>query len=177
MSNASMGKRDPSKQGHRTPKEFLHAVQRRFGRITFDLAATEGHQVLGVQDYFTPEIDALKQDWSSVDVWAMRNRGLEHPIPMRVSWLNPPFSHIQPWVAKLEAECRTLPWWTLCLVPASMGSKWWERHVLHKCVALGVTRLTFVGSDSSYPKDLALLGFGFGVSGHGFWDWQDEASK
>ncbi len=173
--NASIGKRDPQNQGHRTPPEFLHAVQRRFGRITFDLAATEDHQALGVDYYFTPEVDSLKQDWSSVDVWAMRNHELGKPPPMRVSWLNPPFSHITPWVEKLATECRTLPWWTLCLVPASMGSKWWDQHVLNKCVALGVTRMTFVGSDNSYPKDLALLCYGYGVSGHGFWDWMRAA--
>lgn len=170
--NAHMGKRDPAKQGHRTPPEFLEAVERRFGRITFDLAATRGHQVLGIDHYFTPEVDALQQDWGAVDVWAMKNAGLPRPLRMGVSWLNPPFSNISPWAEKLATECRNLPWWTLCLVPASMGSKWWDRYVLHKCVAIGVTRMAFAGSEHVYPKDLALLAFGFGVAGHSFWDWQ-----
>jgi phage N-6-adenine-methyltransferase len=165
--SAAIGNRDPEKQGHRTPQEFLDAVNRRFGTITWDLAATTGHQVTGADGrHFSPEQDALAQDW----------RSLIHPEEddrnCRVAWLNPPFSNIRPWVSKLDTECRELPRWTLCLVPASMGSHWWADHVLGKCVALGVTRMTFVGSTAPYLKDLALLCYGFGVSGHGFWDWR-----
>ena len=157
---ASVGSRAADKQGARTPREFLDAVENRFGLIDFDLAATGGHQVTGEDSlrYFSPEMDSLKQDWSI---------GLG-----RVVWLNPPFANIRPWVAKLDAECRNLPRWTLCLVPASMGSHWWNDHVIGKCFALGVTRMTFVGSPTVYPKDLALLCYGFGVSGNGFWDWR-----
>jgi len=154
--------RDPDKQNHRTPPAFTRAVSRRFGRLTFDLAATSGEQIEGVKSYFTPEMDSLKQDWGAIQT------------PGNV-WLNPPFSHIRPWVAKLDKECRDLPRWTLCLIPASMGSIWWGDHVLNKCIAIGVTRMAFVGSKAIYPKDLALICYGFGVSGHDFWKWTAES--
>lgn len=162
-----------SKQDYRTPREFLDAVERRFGKIAWDLAATDGHEVNGFQcadgtwhsgPHYSPEEDSLSQPWD--------NR--VSLSPGGSVWLNPPYANIRPWVAKLEGECRHLPRWTLCLVPASMGSKWWADHVLNKCVALGVTRMTFVGTTAPYPKDLALLCYGFGVSGHGFWDWRGE---
>lgn len=163
--NASIGKRDPTKQGHRTPPEFLRAVEARFGKIVFDLAATFGDQATGPNGpCWTPDHDSLTRNWGD-----QYHKG--------VHWLNPPYSNIRPWVAKLDSECRDLPRWTLCLVPASMGSKWWERHVLGKCFALGVTRMQFVGSTAPYPKDLALLCYGFGVSGHGFWDWKKEMPR
>lgn len=164
--SASIGRRDPGKQGHRTPPEFIGAVTGRFGRPTWDLAATEGHQIQGVGHYFTPEQDSLSQSWRRL------THSDEDTLVCQVAWLNPPFSNIRPWVAKLDRECRTLPRWTLCLVPASMGSHWWSDHVLGKCLALGVTRMTFMGSPAPYPKDIALLAYGFGVSGHGFWDWR-----
>ena len=162
----SMGKKDPTKQEHRTPDEFIHAVARRFGRPTWDLAAKAGDQIIGVSNQFTPEQDSLVQDWGK----------LEHPqednLTCQVAYLNPPFAHIRPWAKKLEEECRYLPRWTLMLVPGSMGSLWWKDHVINKCMAFGVTRITFQGSTTGYPKDLALLAYGFGVSGTGFWDWR-----
>lgn len=160
--NASISHRDPKKQGHRTPREFLDSVERRFGPIGWDIAATAGHEVGPAGRSFTPEHDAFTKQWAD----------FPNAIYGETAWLNPPFSHIRPWVAKLDAECRDLRRWTLCLVPASMGSHWWADHVLGKCFALGVTRIAFVGSPTPYPKDLALLCYGFGVSGHGFWDWR-----
>lgn len=158
--NASITHRDPAKQGHRTPREFLDAVERRFGYIGWDLAAAPGHEVGPIGRSFTKEDNSLERDWN-MDIWT-------------VVWLNPPFANIRPWVKKLDEECQHLPRWTLCLLPASMGSHWWSDHVLGKCIALGVTRMTFVGSTAPYPKDLALLCYGFGVSGHGFWDWRSK---
>lgn len=152
-----------TKQDWRTPPEFIDAVQRRFGAIGFDLAATTGEQVGILGQHYSPEQDSLSQSWGA-------------HLTIGAAWLNPPFAHIRPWVEKLDTECRDLSRWTLCLVPASMGSKWWGKHVLNKCFALGVTRMKFVGADSIYPKDLALLCYGFGVSGHGFWDWKKSCA-
>jgi hypothetical protein len=157
------------KQDWRTPPEFLSAVQRRFGVIGFDLAATTGHEVTGFRfrdrwslgPHFSPGDDSLSRDWGALRV-----------DPGNVAWLNPPFANIRPWARKCDEECRNLSRWTLMLVPASMGSHWWADHVLGKCIALGVTRMKFVGADAMYPKDLALCCYGFGVSGHGFWDWK-----
>jgi hypothetical protein len=153
-------------QDWRTPPEFVEAVCRRFGGIDFDLAAQAGHSVTGdIETSFTPEQDSLTQDWGAIYVPS-------HDRPKcPVRFLNPPFRDLRPWAAKCETF-RRFPFWTLLLVPASMGSLWWRDHVLGKCVADGVTRMTFVGADAVYPKDLALLCYGYGVSGSGFWDWR-----
>jgi site-specific DNA-methyltransferase (adenine-specific) len=148
------------KQDWQTPPEFLDAVEGRFGPIGYDLAASEGQQVCPC--YFTPDDDSLTQDWT----W----------LPANVAWLNPPFADIRPWVAK-AAECAELARWTLVLVPASVGTGWWRDHVLGKCMAFGVPRMTFVGASAPYPKDLALLAYGYGVNGFGHWDWRSQERK
>lgn len=152
-----------SKQDYGTPRAFVDAVERRFGKIGFDLAASVENTL--ADNFYGEGIDALKQSWDYSGVLA---------VP--VAWLNPPFANIRPWAKKLDTECQHLPRWTLMLVPASMGSLWWRDHVLGKCQADGVTRMQFVGADSLYPKDLALLAYGFGVSGHGFWQWTEATA-
>jgi phage N-6-adenine-methyltransferase len=149
--------RTESKQDYGTPREFLDAVEARFGRINFDLAALPHNAVAPF--FYSPEVDSLKQDW--------RLEGMPG-----IAFLNPPFADIRPWAEKLDRECRWLPRWTVMLVPASMGSVWWADHVLGKCQADGITRMQFVGAEQGFPKDLALLCYGFGVAGNGMWQWK-----
>lgn len=147
-----------SKQDYETPPDFISAVERRFGRITFDLAASPHNAK--AKYFFALEngVDALRQDWSDPKLGCVR-------------WLNPPFANIGPWAEKCAA-CRWLPAWTLLLTPASIGSLWYARHVLRRAHVDGISRMVFVGETQSYPKDLSLSAFGFGVSGHGFWQWR-----
>jgi phage N-6-adenine-methyltransferase len=144
-----------SRQDYGTSPLLLAAVARQFGPIDFDLAAREDNKVAA--DFYSPEQDSLKQDWSLPGV--------------RVAWLNPPFADIDPWAAKL-AECRSLPRWTLMLVPASIDAQWYVNHVLGNAMVWGIPRVTFVGETSPYPKALCVIGAGFNVSGHGYWRWR-----
>jgi DNA (cytosine-5)-methyltransferase 1 len=150
--------RGRSKQNYGTPTELLRAVQKRFGRIYWDLAAHEQNAVVG--SYLGPGSlvaeDALAFDWSTID-------GL--------LWLNPPFADIAPWARECAAVRDRLAW-TLLLVPASVGSAWWHEHVHGKGLALLLApRLTFRGCDQPYPKDCALVAYGFGVAGYEPWRW------
>jgi phage N-6-adenine-methyltransferase len=158
-----MTNRKVSKQNWRTPLSFLLAVQERFGGISWDLAASLGEGVVPDERCFSPELDSLAQDWKD-------------PRLGKVAWLNPPFADIDPWV-KLASECRDLPRWTLVLVPASIGTRWYEKHVLGKAMVFGVGRMKFIGSEQQYPKDLMLIAYGYGVSGHGFFDWKKVAKQ
>ncbi len=152
------------KQDYQTPPQFTEAIAKRFGRATFDLAATEGQQIVGASEYFTPEVDSLKQSWA--------NLGTKPGPKPRVVFLNPPFSKIAPWAGKLTSECRWLQRWTLMLVPASVGSEWYRKHVHGKALVLGLSpRLTFVGERTPYPKDLMLVCVGFGAVGFDTWRW------
>jgi len=162
--------RTKSNQGWRTPAEFLVAIERKFGLIDFDLAATAGHQVTQGAAFFSPEEDSLSREWGSEDPGAWKL-----PSIPRVRYLNPPFAHIAPWAAKLSA-CQHLPAWTLMLVPASIGSMWWQQHILGKMMIFGIPRITFRGATAPYPKDLALLCAGFGVHGNGYWDWRKNSA-
>jgi DNA (cytosine-5)-methyltransferase 1 len=149
-----------SKQDYGTPPEFMRAIEHRFGKVTFDLAASPHNAK--AERYFALEngFDSLKQNWKEPELGGVR-------------WLNPPFSDIEPWAAKC-AECRWLPVWTLLLTPASIGSLWYARHVLRRGHVDGISRITFVGETTPYPKDLMLSCFGFGVSGNGFWQWNKK---
>jgi hypothetical protein len=151
-----------SKQDFGTPPEFLSAIQNHFGPIAIDLAARADN---AVAPYFvTPEADTFSVDWKTLIPTASRGY---------VAYINPEFGDLRKPAAKCETV-RDLNRWTLMLCPASMGSKWWVDHVLGKCMAFGIPRLKFVGADTLYPKDLALLAYGFGVSGSGYWDWRKE---
>ncbi len=161
-----------TKQDYGTPPEFLAAVARRFGPIDVDLAARADNAVAA--NFITPERDSLTVDWTAPNIYTAPSghiilAGGERST--KVAWLNPPFANIRPWAAK-AAACRYLPRWTLMLVPASMGSGWWRDHVLGQCQADGVPRMKFVGCADVFPKDLAILAFGYGVAGNGYWDWR-----
>jgi phage N-6-adenine-methyltransferase len=157
-----------SKQDYRTPQSFIDAIAERFGRPTFDLAATAGEQIAGADHYFTPEQDALRQSWASLPT-----PGADEQFA-RVAFLNPPFGRIEPWAKKLTAECRYLRRWTLMLVPGSVGSEWYRQHIHGKALVLGLSpRLTFVGETHPYPKDCILIATGFGVVGFETWRWNE----
>lgn len=147
-----------------TPPEFIAAVERRYGPIGFDLAASGKNTK--ARAWFDEAQDSLKQDWSKIRT--------VNGYAVRVAWLNPPFENIEPWARKC-VTVRDLARWTLMLVPASMGSLWWARQVLGKAQADGIPRIKFVGAKDAYPKDLALCAYGYGVAGAGFWDWRKTA--
>jgi hypothetical protein len=165
-----------SKQTYETPPEFITAVERRFGVIDFDLSATDGAQKGSHWhlQHFNPEQDSLLQDWAELRIPADDEANADDPA--RVAWLNPPFANIRPWAAKCEGV-RLLSRWTLLLVPASIGTGWYADHVLGKAMVFGISRITFLGTDGPYPKDLMLCAYGYGVSGEGFWDWRQELAR
>lgn len=149
-----------SKQDYRTPPEFLDAVRRKLNIYDFsvDLAASDDNHVCPV--YMTKEDDALgpHSQWHIMGGW---------------QWLNPPYAHIRPWVAKCWAESQ-LGARIACLVPAGIGSNWYKDYVLGKAHTLILNgRITFVGCDAGYPKDLMLLLYEPNTyGGTSIWSWQ-----
>ncbi len=157
MAGASFN-RGESRQDWETPPELIRAVERRFGEIGFDLAAGPTNAKGPAGKYFDQGVDSLSQEW-----------------PTRiVCWLNPPFGNTAKWVEKCAAEaargCRIL-----ILLPAAVGSNWFEQHIHRKAFVLVLNgRVTFVGAEGPYPKDLMLCAYGWGV-GFDVWDWRTEA--
>ncbi len=162
MSGASLN-RGRSRQDYGTPRDFLGAVEQRFGPIVWDLAASAENAVckrhLGPGSHSNR--DALALDWGSL----LRTLG-------GVAWLNPPFADIAPWASRCAALSER-GGWTLLLVPASVGTAWWAESVHGKGFAFWLSpRLTFAGCSDPYPKDLALVAYGFGVHGAAPWRWR-----
>jgi phage N-6-adenine-methyltransferase len=164
-----------SKQDYSTPPEFIDAVKKRFGitRFDFDLAAVKSNAIdnLGLADlYLGPDHanatcrDALSFDWSRT--------------PNGNLWLNPPYSHIEPWASK----CSGSAWFDrtmknsvdrriFFLVPAAVGSNWFARHVDGKALVLLLNgRLSFDGV-SPFPKDNLLAVYGAKPS-YEVWAWK-----
>lgn len=149
--------RGNSRQDWGTPPEFLRAVRGRFGPLDVDLACTRENRIAGASLAFTPEEDALVQDWNQL---------------YGNLWLNPEFADIRPWAAKCEGARHRLAW-TLMLVPASIGTVWYAQHVYRKAYTLSVGRMKFVGANDPYPKDLMLACFGFGIGTGAIEPWFD----
>jgi phage N-6-adenine-methyltransferase len=152
-----------SKQDYGTPKEFLQAVKTRLHIHEFsgDLAASEDNKVAAY--CITEEMDSL----NPLITW--------NPKAGQWAWLNPPFSDITPWVRKASLEA--MKGAHICmLVPASVGANWWREYVepyAYQSYLNG--RLTFVGCEDPYPKDLALLLYTpWGFTGHEIWNWKQE---
>ncbi len=148
-----------SKQDYETPPDFLRAVEARYGRLHVDLAARDDNAK--APRWITPARDSLSVPWRVA-------------FPRARAWLNPEYADIEPWAEKCAAETQQPGLWIFLLVPASVGSRWYRQHVHGVALVRPLaTRLTFVGADDPYPKDLILAVYGFGA-GFDPWDWQAD---
>ncbi len=169
-----MGKLGPTTKRYRssggvaTPVEFLRAVKDRFGQIVFDLAAskencaTDSPMMLnGSPRFYSKEDDALTQNWSA----KYSGHGL--------MWLNPPYSDISPWAERC-AHFGAIGVRIAFLTPAAVSTNWYADHVRDYAMVFGVRpRLTFVGHNAPYPKDMILSLYGWGMRGFDTWNWRD----
>lgn len=146
-----------SEQTVATPRNFLDAVEVRFGKLVWDLAATKENGVVrgrslhrfGPDHIETGKRDALINDWTK----------LKGNL-----WLNPPYSDIAPWAKKCVSrsgeQARAAP--IFLLVPASVGSNWFADYVFERALVFFLSpRLVFVGHTQVYPKDLILACYGY----------------
>lgn len=150
--------RGKSKQDYPTPWEFIRACERKFGPITFDLAATPENTK--AKRFYTKEQDSLIQPWHE-------NEGLQ--------FLNPEFDRIAPWAAKCADESRRGAQ-VAFLTPASIGSNWFRDYVWPWADVYAVNgRIIFEGMTTPYPKDCILSVFGRDT-GRSFnvWTWPDD---
>lgn len=151
-----------SKQDVATPPELILAVERKFGPIMWDLAASSDNRK-GNGGFFSVEQDSLKQSWAT-------------DCPPGLLWLNPEFRDIGPWAAKCALECQMRTGLIAMLVPAGVGANWFVEHVHKRSLVLALkTRVKFVGHAQGFPKDLILCLYGNGGAGFDVWDWSTEA--
>lgn len=150
-----------------TDPEFARAVEGRFGPMRVDLAANASN-TLGSDYYFGPGSNRCEDALAEACRWPTG-------CPC---WLNPPFDDIAPWAAKCVAASAAGSRIAL-LVPASVGSLWFNRYVRPHAYVLELTpRLTFVGHTSSYPKDLVLCYYApERLIGRDLWVWKTRAAN
>lgn len=150
---ASMN-RHASNQTFGTPDDFMAAVAKRFGRITFDLACNEDNAKAGL--CYTEDDDSLQQPWHLLG-------GL--------LWLNPPFNSIGTWAEKCAVQMQ-LGARILFLTPASVGANWFQQHVAPFAHVLELSpRMSFDGRNP-FPKDLILSCYMHGLTGRSHWRWK-----
>ena len=131
--------RHASRQDYETPWELIHAVERSFGALDWDLACTEENKK--APNGLTVEQDSLSQDWTKLDGHL---------------WLNPPFADIGPWAKKcMESGARIT-----MLVPASIDSRWFADYVYGRATVIAVApRIPFDGKNP-FPKPCMLCVYG-----------------
>lgn len=99
---------DPQVDDRATTLDVFEPLNERF-RFTVDVAAHAGNAKL--PRFFSIEDDGLAQSWAGERVWC-----------------NPPYSLIEPWVAKAHAA--TDAELIVMLLPANRTEQgWWQRHV------------------------------------------------
>lgn len=132
-----------------TPMVFIRPVEAKFGKLEWDLAASNNN---AKAPYYLSETDnALTYSWHAL--WK------DHPL----CWLNPPFTNITPWARKCAEECQ-LGARILLLVPASVGANWYWDWVVPYADVYSVGRMVFDDCydkhgeliTTVYPKDLVL---------------------
>lgn len=159
--NAPLPKQKPgkSRQDYATPKDFLAAIEKRFGIIRTDLAASAENAVCEV--YFDKGRDSLQQDWQ---------------LLKGVAYCNPEFADLDPWAMKtITAKHRR--GLTLLLTPASTGADWFQNVLVPHAYILDLSpRLCFDGKNP-YPKDCTLSVVGFGLVGRAGWRWKENERK
>lgn len=146
--------RGSSNQSYSTPKDFIQAVEARFGEIYFDLAASKENTKCPTR-WFNEENDSLKQDWTKLGDGNL--------------WLNPPYDKITPWAKKCSESVGCS---ILFLVPASVGSDWFRNYVEPFAFTFLLSpRLCFDGKNP-YPKDCILAVYQRGFTGIKTWRWK-----
>lgn len=118
------GKRGPRPEvdDRATAPEVFGPLHERF-RFTLDAAALPHNAKL--ERYFTPELDGLAQPWTGERVWC-----------------NPPYSSIEPWVAKASDSGAEI---VVMLLPANRTEQgWWQRHIEPRRDVPGGIRVEFL---------------------------------
>lgn len=137
-------RRHRSNQAHETPWELICAIEKRFGLIEIDLAATAKNKKAG--RFITKRENSLTCDWAAM-------------LDGKLGYLNPEFDPVTPWIDKsIEEKLKGARF--VDLLQGSMDANWfWKmlRHCGH--VYALEPRVTFEGEKDVFPKPLVLSAF------------------
>lgn len=122
-----------------TPQHFFEEVDKEFN---FDLDVCAIPENAKCENYFTPDVDGLEQEWKGV------------------CWMNPPYGReIGKWIKKAFEE--SLKGSTVvCLLPSRTDTRWFHHYIYHRAeVRFLKGRLKFGGAENSAPFPNMLVIF------------------
>lgn len=121
-----------------TPQDFFDKWDRIYN-FELDVCATPENAKCA--RYFTPEQNALQQEWNGV------------------CWMNPPYGRdISRWVKKAYESAQKGAT-VVCLLPARTDTAWWHDYCMHGDITFVRGRLKFGGSKSNAPFSNAVVVF------------------
>lgn len=127
------------KDSWETPQDFFNKLDALF-KFEIDVCATVENAKCG--RFFSPEMNGLEQDWKGV------------------CWMNPPYGRkINRWIEKAYRSAQENGATVVCLLPASVDTKWWHDYCAKGEVFFLKGRLKFGGSKSSAPFPSAVVVF------------------
>lgn len=121
-----------------TPQEFFNALDKVF-RFETDLCALPDNAKC--KNFYTPEMDGLKQTWSGV------------------CWLNPPYGKtISQWIEKAWLSSKQGAT-VVCLIPARTDTRYWHDYCVKGEIYFVKGRLKFGNAESCAPFPSAVVCF------------------
>ena len=121
-----------------TPKVFFDELDKEFH---FELDVCALPENAKCKNYFTPEIDGLKQKWCGI------------------CWMNPPYGReIGNWMKKAYESSQDGAT-VVCLVPSRTDTKWWHEYAMKGEIRFIRGRLKFGNSNNSASFPSAVVIF------------------
>jgi len=121
-----------------TPQDFFNNLNAEFGFQT-DVCCLPNNAKC--KNFFTPEMDGLKQNWSGV------------------CWMNPPYGRtIILWMRKAY-ESALVGATVVCLVPSRTDTAWWHDYAMKGDIRFIRGRLKFGDAKNSAPFPSAIIIF------------------
>ncbi len=119
------------KDSWQTPKEIFNTLDKEFG-FTCDVAASDDNHFC--DGWITEAMNAFEAPWGMV------------------SWCNPPYSNITPWVNEAIGESKHCGKTIVMLVPADTSVKWFKL-AYESCneVRFISGRISFINADNQKP--------------------------
>ena len=130
---------------YETPQYLFNKLNKEF-HFTIDVCALP--KTAKCEDYYTPEIDGLKQDWKGV------------------CWMNPPYGRqIGIWLKKAYEESLKGAK-IICLIPSRTDTKYWHEYCMKASEIRFIKgRLKFGEATNSAPFPSAIVIFDNQITG------------
>lgn len=128
-----------------TPIKLFNFINKEFN-FNLDVCALPENSKC--DNYFTPEIDGLKQDWKGI------------------CWMNPPFNkELKKWVIKARDESKKHNSIVCCLIPVRSNTVWWKDVCLDSEIRFIIGEVNFNDLERGLWLPMCLMIFGTNKTG------------